>query len=426
MSVRCVIGVQWGDEGKGKIVDLLAEESDVVVRYQGGGNAGHTVVVGREKFVLHLIPSGILHRRACVVGNGVVVDPEQLFAEMADLEAKGVKVRGHLFISDRANVVFPYHKAIDRAGEMKRGITKIGTTGRGIGPCYADKYARNGIRIVDLYDRELFEARLKVNVEEKNYLLAGLGAETLNYAKILREYTAFAKRLKPFVADTVTMVNDAIDHKKRVLFEAAQGALLDIDHGTYPYVTSSNSDATGISSGAGVPPGCVRDVIGVAKAYTTRVGSGPFPTELDNALGEKIRQIGSEFGSTTGRPRRTGWFDLVGCRHAIRTSGVSELAVTKLDVLDSFDTIRICTGYKVGKKVLKDFPADLRSLETAKPVYRDVRGWKTPTVGARKLVDLPAAARAYLRDLEHSLGCVVSMVSVGPERKQTVVTGGRI
>ena len=425
MSVRCVIGVQWGDEGKGKIVDLLAEESDVVVRYQGGGNAGHTVVVGREKFVLHLIPSGILHGRACVVGNGVVVDPEQLFAEIADLEGKGVKVKGCLFISDRANVVFPYHKALDRAGELKRGITKIGTTGRGIGPCYADKYARNGIRVIDLYDLKVFAARLRVNVEEKNYLLAGLGAELLDYDHILREYTAYAKRLKPFVTDTVTMVNDAIDNKKRVLFEAAQGALLNIDHGTYPYVTSSNSDATGLSSGAGVPPGCVRDVIGVAKAYTTRVGSGPFPTELNDALGEKIRQVGAEFGSTTGRPRRTGWFDLVGSRHAIRTSGVTELAITKLDVLDGFDTIRICTGYKVGKKTITAFPADLTSLENAKPVYRDVRGWGA-TTSARKLVDLPAEARAYLRLLERELGCVVSMVSVGPERRQTVLTGGKL
>ncbi|MCC6741241.1 MAG: adenylosuccinate synthase [Planctomycetia bacterium] len=425
MSVRCVIGVQWGDEGKGKIVDLLAEESDVVVRYQGGGNAGHTVVVGKEKFVLHLIPSGILHGRQCIVGNGVVLEPEQLFAEMAELERKGIRVKGHLLVSDRANVVFPYHKAVDRAGEVKRGITKIGTTGRGIGPCYADKYARSGIRVVDLYDAKLFAERLKTNVEEKNYLLAGMGAETLDYAQILEQYTAYARKLKPFVADTTTIVNDAIDHKKRVLFEAAQGALLDIDHGTYPYVTSSNSDATGLSSGAGVPPGCVRDVIGVAKAYTTRVGSGPFPTELEDGIGERIRQIGHEFGSTTGRPRRTGWFDLVGCRHAIRTSGVTELAITKLDVLDGFDTVRICTGYKVGRKTITTFPADLSSLENAKPIYKDVRGWGA-TTSARKLVDLPPEARAYLRLLERELNCVVSMVSVGPERRQTVLTGGKL
>jgi adenylosuccinate synthase len=426
MSVRCVIGVQWGDEGKGKIVDLLAADSDMVVRYQGGGNAGHTVVVGKEKFVLHLIPSGILHGRACVVGNGVVLDPEQLFAEIGDLEAKGVRVRGRLFISDRANVVFPYHKALDRAGELKRGITKIGTTGRGIGPCYGDKYARTGIRVVDLYDNGLFESRLKTNVEEKNEQLRALGAEGLDFGKTLREFRGWAKRLKPFVSETLGLVNDAITSGKRVLFEAAQGALLSVDHGTYPYVTSSNSDATGISSGAGVPPGCVDAVIGVAKAYTTRVGSGPFTSELDNALGEKLRQIGGEYGSTTGRPRRCGWFDLVGCRHAIRTSGVTELAITKLDVLDGLDTIRICKGYRVGGKVLRDFPASLSALEKAKPVYRDVRGWMKPTTAARRMADLPPEARAYLRLLEKELGPRVSMVSVGPERKQTVVTGGRL
>jgi adenylosuccinate synthase len=426
VSARCVIGIQWGDEGKGKIVDLLAARSDVVVRYQGGGNAGHTVVVGEKKFVLHLIPSGIVHGRDCVVGNGVVVDPEQLFAEIADLEEKGCKVGGRLFISDRANLVFPYHKALDRAGELKRGINKIGTTGRGIGPCYADKYSRTGIRLVDLYDKELFAARLKTNVEEKNHLLVGLGGEPISYEDVLKTYADYARRLKPFVADTVSMVNDALESKKAVLFEAAQGALLDIDHGTYPYVTSSNSDATGVSSGAGVPPGCLKSVLGVAKAYTTRVGSGPFPSELTDAVGERMREIGGEYGSTTGRPRRCGWFDLLGCRHAIRTSGVTEVAITKLDVLDTFETVRICTGYRVGSRTLAAFPSDLRSLEEGKPVYRDMPGWKKPTTAARKIGDLPAPARAYLRELEKELGVKVSMVSVGPERNQTVLTDGKL
>ncbi|NUN47689.1 MAG: adenylosuccinate synthase [Candidatus Brocadiae bacterium] len=426
MSVSCVIGAQWGDEGKGKIVDLLAAKSDMVVRYQGGGNAGHTVVVGKRKFVLHLIPSGILHGRECVIGNGVVVDPEQLFAEIADLEAKGIRVRGKLFLSDRANIVFPYHKALDRASEAARGEGKIGTTGRGIGPCYADKYSRSGIRVVDLYDRELFESRLRANVAEKNRMLGLLNAPPLQFREVFAEATAWAKRLKPMVSDTVTQVNDAIDAGRDVMFEAAQGALLDIDHGTYPYVTSSNSDATGVSSGAGVPPGCVKTVIGVAKAYTTRVGSGPFPTELDNALGAEIRRIGSEFGATTGRPRRTGWFDVVGCRHAIRTSGVTELAITKMDVLDAFDTIRICTAYRYRGKTLTSFPADLRTLENARPVYRDFPGWKTATTAARRLGDLPAAARGYLKELEKLLRCRISMVSVGPERNQTVLTGGKL
>jgi adenylosuccinate synthase len=426
MTVSCVIGAQWGDEGKGKIVDLLAEKSDMVVRYQGGGNAGHTVVVGDRKFVLHLIPSGILHGRDCVVGNGVVVDPEQFFAEIADLESKGIRVKGRLYLSDRANIVFPYHKALDKAMEAAKGGSKIGTTGRGIGPCYADKYARCGIRVVDLYDRELFEARLRANVEEKNRLLGMLGASPLKFRDVFTEASGWAKRLKSMVSDTVTLVNDAIDAGKDVMFEAAQGALLDIDHGTYPYVTSSNSDATGVSSGAGVPPGCVKTVIGVAKAYTTRVGSGPFPSELDDATGEEIRRIGAEFGATTGRPRRTGWFDVVGCRHAIRTSGVTELAITKLDVLDAFETIRICTAYRYRGKTLTSFPADLRTLENARPVYRDVRGWKSATTGARRLGDLPSAARAYLRELERVLACRISMVSVGPERNQTVLTNGKL
>jgi adenylosuccinate synthase len=420
-KTRCVIGVQWGDEGKGKIVDILSSDADYVVRFQGGGNAGHTVVVGDQKFVLHLIPSGILQKKSrCVIGNGVVVDLVELLNEVQHLRDRNIPVDKKLIISDRAHVVMPYHKFLDKLSDVGKG--RIGTTQRGIGPCYSDKAARKGLRVADLYNPKLFRERVLQFTKEKNQILKALyGGAPLDPERILKEYRGYARKIKPFVLDTVPYVNDAIDRGDRVLFEGAQGSMLDLDFGTYPYVTSSNSDACGISSGTGVPPKHIRTVIGVAKAYCTRVGRGPFPTELKGAAGNRLRKLGGEFGATTGRPRRCGWFDGVASRHAVRINGIDELAVTKLDVLNAMDEICIATGYQLNGKNVQNVPTDTTQLERIKPVYRTFPGWKKDLSGIRKFSDLPKKARTYLEFLEKYLKVRITLVSIGRERGETII-----
>ncbi len=417
-----IVGIQWGDEGKGKIVDILAEKSDYVVRYQGGGNAGHTVVVDGKKFVLHLVPSGILHRGpVCVVGNGVVMDPVQFLQEVKELREKGIKVdRKNLLLSDRAHVVMPYHRLGDALAESA-SAGKIGTTKRGIGPCYADKAARKGFRVCDLYNEQLFKERLARIVVERNKTVTALyGAAPVDADRIFAEYRGYAREMEPFVADTTTLLNEAIDGGKRVMFEGAQGTLLDIDFGTYPYVTSSNSDALGISAGTGVPPKKIGEVLGVAKAYCTRVGEGPFPTELKDGLGERLRETGSEYGATTGRPRRCGWFDVVSTRHSTMINGVDSLAITKLDVLSGMDEIKMCVAYRIGGRRVERVPADTSLLNGVEPVYEGFAGWKDDITGVRSFEKLPKAAKAYLKALEQAVSVPISMVSVGHERSQTI------
>ena len=422
MANTCVIGLQWGDEGKGKIIDILAKDYDIIVRYQGGGNAGHTLIIGDEKFIFHLIPSGILHPdKKCVIGNGIVFDPRLFLDEVAGLSKRNISVNGNLFVSDRAHVVFPYHKKLDLLIEKQKGNSMIGTTGRGIGPCYTDKVARDGIRVAELLHKEHFKEKLKKTVEEKNRLFVDLYKdEPVSWEEIYEEYCVYAEKISPFVCDTVDLMAKAIDDNKKILFEGAQGALLDVDFGTYPYTTSSNASAGGVSPGIGVSPKQIHDIIGITKAYATRVGSGPFPTEIDGEQGEHIRKKGGEFGSTTGRPRRCGWFDAVAIRHSVRISGVDSLIVTKLDVLDDQETIRICTGYKNDKKVYHNFPADLDVLENCEPIYEEVSGWMEDTSNVRDVKDLPGKAMDYIRKIEEIIGLKVKMVSVGPERLQIV------
>jgi adenylosuccinate synthase len=418
----CVVGVQWGDEGKGKIVDILAEKADVVVRFQGGGNAGHTVVVKGEKHVLHLIPSGILHKSICVIANGVVVDFIQLLDEMEEVKKKGIKVDGRLFLSDRAHIVMPYHKFLDKCSETASGKGKIGTTQRGIGPCYADKAARKGIRVADLYNEEFFKERVFAFTAEKNKILSALyGGEPLDPQRIVDEYRGYAERLRPFVTDAVELVNAAIDKGKKVLFEGAQGSLLDIDFGTYPFVTSSNSDACGISSGSGVPPKKIGNILGVAKAYCTRVGEGPFPTELNDALGEKLREVGGEYGATTGRPRRCGWFDGVTSRHAVQINGISEVVITKLDVLSGMDEIKFAVAYQNNGSKTDRMPSETNVLMKCQPIYKTFKGWKEDITKIRKFEDLPKTAKIYLNFLERYLKVKVTMVSVGKDRDKTIL-----
>ena len=422
MSVSVIVGAQWGDEGKGKIVDMLSEKIDIVARYQGGANAGHTVVIGDATYVLHLIPSGIFQKNVtCVIGNGVVIDPAALMDEIAMVKSFGIKIDGRLFISHNAHLIMPYHKLLDTMREQ--GVKeKIGTTGRGIGPAYIDKYMRSGIRVVDLLDRKVLREKLTRNIEEKNEILRKVyGATEIDVDKLVKEYQAFDKKIDPFITDTSTLLNTALKKGKRVLAEGAQGALLDVDHGTYPFVTSSNPTSGGACTGLGIPPTAVGRIIGIVKAYSTRVGNGPFPTELNDKTGETLRLIGHEYGATTGRPRRCGWLDMVSLKYSLMVNGISEIALTKLDVLDSFDEIRICTGYEKNGVPLRSFPTDVRTLDTVTPVYRTVKGWKESIAEARTWKQLPERTRKYVELIEKLSGVRVSIVSVGARRDQTIV-----
>jgi adenylosuccinate synthase len=424
MPAVVVVGAQWGDEGKGKVVDILAEHADIIARYQGGNNAGHTLVVDGRKTVLHLVPSGVLHHgKICVIGNGVVIDPAVLITEIDELRQRGcLRHDGLLKISDRAHLIMPYHRAIDQARERLRGEGRIGTTGRGIGPTYEDKMARIGIRVADFFDDDTFTDALRRTIEEKNaYLSSMLKEQTLDFDAIHREYQAFRQRLAPYVCDTAVLLYDALRDAKRVLLEGGQGTMLDVDHGTYPYVTSSNTVAGAACTGTGIAPNQISSVVGIVKAYTTRVGSGPFPTELHDALGKKLQQDGDEFGATTGRPRRCGWFDAVVVRHAVRLNGMNGLALTKIDVLTGFDTIRVCTAYELNGRRLEDFPASSAVLRGIKPIYEEWPGWNEPINKARSLSDLPANARAYIRRLEEITGAPMMMVSVGAGRDETIL-----
>jgi len=420
MPNTILTGAQWGDEGKGKIIDFLTEEADVVVRSQGGNNAGHTIVIAGEKYVLHLIPSGILRRtKICVIGNGVVIDPVALVAEIDGLRARGVRVDKNLLISDAAHLVLPYHRALDEQREILKGRNKIGTTKRGIGPAYGDKVARTGLRVCDLMDAQVFTAKLARRIKENNAVLKALGAPPLNGKKILRDCLAAAEILRPFVTNTVVYLHGALQRGKNLLFEGAQGTFLDIDHGTYPFVTSSNTTAGGACTGSGVPPHRVDRVIGVMKAYTTRVGEGPFPTE-DAGLSDALHAMGREYGATTGRARRCGWFDAVATRYAGMVNGIDDVAITNLDGLDAVRTIRVCTAYILDGKKIEFPPADPVALARCQPVYTDYPGWNRPTDKARKFSDLPPRARAYVKTISGLTGGRLSLVSIGPARAQTI------
>ena len=419
-----VIGAQWGDEGKGKVIDILTEEADVLVRFQGGHNAGHTVIADGEEFIFHLIPSGLLHPgKIGLIGNGVVVDPEALLEEMSRLAARGIDIRQAVKVSDQAHVIFPYHKRLDLLEERTRA-GRIGTTGRGIGPCYVDKIARCGIRVADLCNDEVFAQKLRQNVEEKNRLFDRLyGEPPIAYEELHARYRDYAGRLAPHVVNSARFLREAMRQGKRLLFEGAQGTLLDIDHGTYPYVTSSNATSGGACTGSGVPPTAIGRVIGVVKAYTTRVGEGPFPTEFGPQLMERIRTKGKEFGATTGRPRRCGWFDAVLARHAVALNGCDAMAVTKLDVLDEMDTIQIAVGYRDGGKTISEFPADLGCLSRCTPVYESLPGWRADTSEAGCFADLPAAAQQYLKRVEALLEVPICLISTGSRREQAFKVG---
>lgn len=423
MSNVVITGAQWGDEGKGKIVDLLTEDADYIVRYQGGHNAGHTVVIGNEEFILHLIPSGILRPgKKCVIGNGVVIDPHALIAEIDGLIEKGIEIRDNLFISGRAHVIMPYHCAIEKESEKLKGSLRIGTTGRGIGPTYADKMARVGIRVVDLIDRDVFLEKLKINLQEMNYFLEKLyGVKGFELEHVYREYMGYAERLKGFVVDTSLLLSRVIDEGKNILFEGAQGTHLDVDHGTYPYVTSSNATAGGACTGTGVGPTKIDRVMGVVKAYTTRVGSGPFPTELKDKTGEYLRERGREYGATTGRPRRCGWFDAPATSYAAKVNGFTNLAVTKLDVLDDLDEIKICVGYRYNGKIFNEMPSALKVLEACEPIYESMEGWGVSTAGISKYDDLPGKAKNYIKRIEDLVGVEVDIISTGFRRDETIL-----
>ncbi len=420
MSNLIVVGAQWGDEGKGKIIDMLTERVDVVVRFQGGNNAGHTVVVGGQEFIMHLIPSGILHRgKFCVIANGVVVDPGVLLQEIEGLKKRGIDVDNNLGVSDQAHMILPYHRVLDKLKEAKVGPGKIGTTGRGIGPCYADKATRTGIRVADFLDDEVFRRKLKMNLDEKNELFTKLyQAPAFDFDTVYQEYSAYREGIAKYVINAPVVLNRLISQGKSVLFEGAQGTWLDIDHGTYPYVTSSNATAGGACSGTGVGPTKIDKVIGVVKAYTTRVGEGPFPTEFSAPLMEQIRAKGKEFGATTGRPRRCGWFDAMLVKHAILLNGITEIAVTKLDVLDDSSRVNICIGYKLAGKMLEAPPADIDRWADIEPVYEDHPGWLSDTSEITCFEDLPTQARRYLKRVEELLGVKITIVSVGSKREQ--------
>ena len=423
MAVRILVGAAWGDEGKGKIVDFLSERADIVVRFQGGANAGHTVKIGDQEYILHLIPVGILRpEKACVIANGTVIDPEALMEEIEMLGAQGIDVEGRLFISHNAHVIMPYHKLIDRVGEEQlQEEERIGTTGRGIGPAYADKAARKGIRIGDLNDQGVLREKLKRNIDEANRILDALyHAETLDADRIIEEYMAFADRIGPFVTNTSEYLNDAIDAGREILFEGSQGTLLDVDHGTYPYVTSSNTTTGAACMGAGVGPTRIDEVIGVAKAYTTRVGNGPFPTEFPSRWGDEFRRMAGEFGATTGRPRRCGWFDAMVVRYAVMVNGIDQLALARLDTLDTLQTLRLCVGYRLNGEVIPHLPNDGKILGRCEPVYEEMPGWNQPTGHVRTWDGLPREAQAYIERIAELVKSRVTLVSVGSHRDATI------
>ena len=423
MANVVIVGAQWGDEGKGKVVDIYTEYANDVARYQGGNNAGHTLVVGNEKTVLHLIPSGILHPgKRCIIGNGVVLDPKVFLQEIDNLKAKGyLQDDSQLVVDGNVHIIMPYHKAIDIAREKASGARKIGTTGRGIGPTYEDKIGRRGIRLSDLIRPEVFARKVAELLPEKNFFLEKfLGEPPIDEAAILAEYGEYAKRLARYLGCASTLLNQSIAAGHNLLFEGAQGSLLDVDHGTYPFVTSSSTLAGGACTGTGVGPRFIDAVVGISKAYVTRVGEGPFPTELNDAKGEELRQIGQEFGATTGRPRRTGWFDAVALREAVRTNGMTGLAITKLDVLNTQTTIPICVAYDCDGKRLDTFPRDPEVLGRCTPIYEEMPGWNCDLSGAATLANLPQVAQAYLRKLEEVTGCPIVLVSIGPRRDQTI------
>ena len=436
MANIAVVGAQWGDEGKGKIVDFLTENVEVVARYQGGHNAGHTVVINNEKFILHVIPSGVLHKdKTCIIGNGVVIDPQSLIDEITGLKQRGIHIGKNLFISENAHVIMPYHVALENISEQAKGAKKIGTTKRGIGPAYVDKMSRIGVRVVDLLDGKVLKEKIKANLLEVNYLLENrYKAKKINPEKLYSEYMKYASYLAPFITNTVALINKLIDRGNKVLFEGAQGTLLDVDHGTYPYVTSSSASVGGVCTGLGVAPSKIDEVLGVAKAYTTRVGSGPFPTELKDKLGALLRERGGEYGSTTGRPRRCGWLDMVGLKHSARINGFTGIALTKLDVLDELEKIKVCVEYKYEDPYKKcecskqgrpcrftDMPQSHRVLEQCKPVYKELYGWNKSTAGIKKLRDLPKQARAYIDYIEDMLNLKVDIISTGQIRDEVIV-----
>jgi adenylosuccinate synthase len=425
MANLCILGLQWGDEGKGKIVDMLAERYDIVARFQGGSNAGHTVIVGSERFVLHLVPSGILRGdKICIIGNGVALDPVLLLKEIKELRDRGIRVEENLRLSDRAHMVMPYHKRLDELDKSEARGTRIGTTGRGIGPCYEDKMARVGLRVADLRNPVRFRTQVQENVGAKNQILKMYGAPELDWKPVYDEYMGIAREIASYVCDTSEYLCDAMNGGKRVLFEGAQGLLLDVDFGTYPFVTSSSTGVGGAVTGLGIAPKHISRVMGVMKAYCTRVGEGPFPTEAESAIAERLRSRGGEYGATTGRPRRCGWFDAVSVRAACRLNGVDTIALTKLDVLVGEEVLNVCVGYRHKGKVLRSFPASAEILPDCEPLYESYRGWKQGIGKARTMADLPAAAIEYIKALEAHVGVPVGAVSVGPERGQTILLDG--
>ena len=423
MSNVVIVGTQWGDEGKGKIVDLVTERFNIVVRYQGGHNAGHTVSIQNQKYILHLIPSGILHPdKVCVIGNGVVVEPFALQEELEMLRGFGVSAEGRLFLSNRAHLIMPYHRAVEQADENRRGEQKIGTTSRGIGPCYEDKMGRRGIRVGDLLYPDLFRKKVLANVELKNLILERIyHAEKLEVEPICESYIELAPKILPFVTDTAEYLSEAIRGGKSILFEGAQGTLLDVDHGTYPFVTSSNATAGGACTGSGVGPRHIDGVIGIAKAYTTRVGGGPFPTELTDSVGQHIQRKGGEFGASTGRPRRCGWFDAVVVRSATLINRVDTLVATKLDVLDELEEVKICVGYRYRGERMNFFPTDLSVLEEVEPIYENCPGWKTDTTQIQNYRELPEKAKNYLNRISEQIETDISIISIGPNRAETII-----
>ena len=423
MAVRIVIGAQWGDEGKGKVVDILSAEADYVVRYQGGANAGHTLKFDDTTIVLHLIPSGMFNGDSkCIIGNGVVVDPISLVKEIEEVEALGVNLKERLYISSSSHMILSYHKALDRIKEKRRGDDAIGTTGRGIGPAYVSKVSRVGIRANDLLDRNLLLSKLEKTLADINIALKNVyDEETLDANEILTELDPVIERIKPYICNTTDLLHKALDKGESILLEGAQGSLLDVDHGTYPYVTSSSPTAGGACTGSGIPPLAITHAMGITKAYCTRVGNGPFPTELDDAAGEKLRKNGQEFGATTGRPRRCGWLDLVALKYAIRLNGMNELTLTKLDVLDDFDTIKVCTQYELDGKITDTFPLESEDVERVKPVYKSFEGWKETTRDISSFDDLPDKTKEYITFIEEFTGVKFNIVSTGPKRSETIL-----